>query len=232
MTAVAFAQQQFSFPPAPAPRLEPVVSLVRPLSTDLPTDSPTDSRPMLRLALPEPTPMVRPTRPLRPTGPLRSTSPLRPTGPLGLTGTVRAVPALAVRTRRPLSNAHLSTAHRSNAHLSNAHLSNAHLSNAPVWVMRAVLTAVLVAAAVTGLVVMSADNGLVSSPNAAVSVTPAAADAAALVHVVQPGDTLWSIAATVAPGSDPRPIVDELARRSGGTGLQPGQRIALEGLVR
>jgi LysM domain-containing protein len=30
------------------------------------------------------------------------------------------------------------------------------------------------------------------------------------VYVVQPGDTLWTVAEAVAPGSDPRPVVDHL----------------------
>lgn len=47
------------------------------------------------------------------------------------------------------------------------------------------------------------------------------------VYVVEPGDTLWTIAATLAPGSDPRVVVDQLARAAGGALLQPGQRILL-----
>jgi hypothetical protein len=31
-------------------------------------------------------------------------------------------------------------------------------------------------------------------------------------YVVQPGDTLWAIAGWVAPGRDPREVVDQLAR--------------------
>ena len=51
------------------------------------------------------------------------------------------------------------------------------------------------------------------------------------VHVVVPGDTLWSIAAELDPGADPRPLVDALAERTGGTTLQVGQRIPLDGLA-
>jgi hypothetical protein len=50
------------------------------------------------------------------------------------------------------------------------------------------------------------------------------------VYVVEPGDTLWSIAGRIAPGEDPRPIVDELADRAGGSVLRPGQRLSLAGL--
>lgn len=51
----------------------------------------------------------------------------------------------------------------------------------------------------------------------------------ARTYVVQPGDTLWRIAAWVAPGSDPRPVIDDLARASGlqAGSLVPGQVIRL-----
>jgi hypothetical protein len=55
--------------------------------------------------------------------------------------------------------------------------------------------------------------------------TAAEPPAAAEAYVVQPGDTLWDIAARVAPGKDPRPVVDELADRAGSPVLQAGQRI-------
>lgn len=50
---------------------------------------------------------------------------------------------------------------------------------------------------------------------------------AAHVYVVQPGDTLWSIAEQVEPGRDPRPLVQTLANQLGGSGLQPGQALQL-----
>lgn len=48
-------------------------------------------------------------------------------------------------------------------------------------------------------------------------------------YVVQPGDTLWSIAARLAPGRDERPLVDELAQQTHGASLYPGQVIVLPG---
>jgi nucleoid-associated protein YgaU len=41
--------------------------------------------------------------------------------------------------------------------------------------------------------------------------------------VVQPGDTLWSIAAAVAPDRDVRVTVDRLVALNGGAALVPGQ---------
>lgn len=46
-------------------------------------------------------------------------------------------------------------------------------------------------------------------------------------YVVQPGDTLWSIAERLDPTGDPRPIVDRLARAHGGTVLHVGERLPL-----
>jgi len=46
-----------------------------------------------------------------------------------------------------------------------------------------------------------------------------------VTEVVQPGDTLWSIAQRLAPGADPRPIVDQLQRARHGDELQPGEKI-------
>jgi hypothetical protein len=47
------------------------------------------------------------------------------------------------------------------------------------------------------------------------------------VYVVQPGDTLWSIADQVAPGADRRDVVGRLTDAAGGSALVPGQRIEL-----
>jgi hypothetical protein len=43
--------------------------------------------------------------------------------------------------------------------------------------------------------------------------------------VVQPGDTLWSIAQRAAPGHDVRPIVDAMERTLGTTTVTVGQSI-------
>jgi hypothetical protein len=49
-------------------------------------------------------------------------------------------------------------------------------------------------------------------------------------YVVQPGDSLWSIAEELDPRGDIRPLVDELARRAGPGVLEAGTRLELEGL--
>ena len=47
------------------------------------------------------------------------------------------------------------------------------------------------------------------------------------VYVVQPGDTLWSIARAVAPGADVAETAAELADLNGSSALQVGQRLRL-----
>ena len=49
----------------------------------------------------------------------------------------------------------------------------------------------------------------------------------AAVYVVRPGDTLWDIAVTLAPGRDPRVVVAALERSAGGAAIVSGQRIVL-----
>jgi hypothetical protein len=43
--------------------------------------------------------------------------------------------------------------------------------------------------------------------------------------VVQPGDTLWSLASRLAPGSDPRAVVDALVQARGSSTVVPGETI-------
>ena len=50
---------------------------------------------------------------------------------------------------------------------------------------------------------------------------------AGYVYVVRPGDTLWSIAARLQPGGDPRILVAQLETQVGGTTLVPGSRLVL-----
>ena len=49
-----------------------------------------------------------------------------------------------------------------------------------------------------------------------------------VAYVVEDGDTLWSIAQRVAPGQDPRPVVDGLIEVNDvRDGLQVGQELAI-----
>ncbi|HUW02120.1 MAG TPA: LysM peptidoglycan-binding domain-containing protein [Acidimicrobiales bacterium] len=69
----------------------------------------------------------------------------------------------------------------------------------------------------------------------ALSVTPqgaarsAGADSGTVgeVHVVQPGDTMWSIASEIDPTTDPRSMVDQLVDLNGSASIQVGQRVVL-----
>jgi hypothetical protein len=79
-------------------------------------------------------------------------------------------------------------------------------------------------------VVTAGSGAAVLAPATAPEAAPAAS-AAPKVYVVRPGDTVWSIAERLAPEGDVRELVDELTERAGGSGLQAGQRIALDGLA-
>ncbi|MEY2423544.1 MAG: hypothetical protein QOI95_3611 [Acidimicrobiaceae bacterium] len=49
------------------------------------------------------------------------------------------------------------------------------------------------------------------------------------VYVVQPGDTVWSIAHDLDPSGDTRATVDRLVALNGSAALEPGQRLRLSG---
>ncbi len=73
-----------------------------------------------------------------------------------------------------------------------------------------------------GLSVMGAP-----SSGAGRSPLPAAGAETAAVYVVQPGDTLWSIAGDLAPQQDRRDLVDRLTAANGGADLAVGQRLVV-----
>jgi hypothetical protein len=49
------------------------------------------------------------------------------------------------------------------------------------------------------------------------------------VHVVEAGETLWSIAQSLQPGGDTVRLVHRLMKLNGGADLQIGQRLVLPG---
>jgi len=73
----------------------------------------------------------------------------------------------------------------------------------------------------------AASGGVVEDPAAygAAHASPPAGS----YYVVQPGDTLWSIARELAPAGDIRAEVDRLQDLNGTAALQVGQRVRLTG---
>ena len=102
------------------------------------------------------------------------------------------------------------------------------------------LMVLFVALIVVGVIGLVASHG--STTRTDVNVAPASApvvhDPAAYgaagqpmparaVYVVQPGDTVWTIARKLDPNGDPRAVVDRIVELNGGAALQPGQRLRL-----
>lgn len=105
---------------------------------------------------------------------------------------------------------------------------------AAVYRRRRVVVATLLAAVLVGVLALASLglNAIGTGTSAGPASAPApAAGPVADSYVVQPGDTLWTIARTIQPSGDVRPLVDRLADRAGGAGIQAGQRIDLDGLV-
>lgn len=87
----------------------------------------------------------------------------------------------------------------------------------------------VVAAVVIGLMLGFASFGRQADATPSAEATAARA----VLVVVQPGDTLWGIAETLAPGADPRPLVAALGELVGDGPLLPGQLLTVPGdLVR
>lgn len=87
---------------------------------------------------------------------------------------------------------------------------------------------------VVGLALATVVAVVILLANAAVARTAGGGDPSSVagtsqpaVHVVQPGDTLWSIARELEPEGDVRLVVDRLADLNGGAPLVVGQRLAL-----
>jgi hypothetical protein len=99
------------------------------------------------------------------------------------------------------------------------------VSTATFWKRRVVV--VLLAVALV-LVMARAGAALGGSTPAAPERHPAHSSQAAST-IVRPGDSLWSVAERLAPGDDPRPVVDALSEARHGTVLTPGETISWDG---
>ncbi len=88
------------------------------------------------------------------------------------------------------------------------------------------VAAVLIAAQST---LAGTGGGPLTTTGAAASGIGAMSPADAATWVVRPGDTLWSIARTLDPNGDIRPLVDRLSSEVGNAPIYPGETIAIPG---
>jgi hypothetical protein len=95
-------------------------------------------------------------------------------------------------------------------------------ATAPLRLTRRGMLALVFATVLTGLVLLAV--AWASAPGGAGAHTGAAGSV-----MVQPGDTLWSIAQRTAPQRDPRQVVDQLRRLNhlNSVALTPGQTLKL-----
>jgi|GEM_PF-165963 len=96
------------------------------------------------------------------------------------------------------------------------------VSRATYWCRRA-----FVAALVVGLVLVMAQAGAALGGSSLATPGRSTTSSASVVRhtVVRPGDSLWSVASRLAPGSDPRPVVDALSQARDGAPLVPGETV-------
>ena len=80
-------------------------------------------------------------------------------------------------------------------------------------------------AALGGSSLAASERRPTSAPRASRGIAPDGSGARQVV--VRAGDTLWAIAVRLAPGEDPRPLVDELMAERHGATLVPGETITI-----
>ena len=71
------------------------------------------------------------------------------------------------------------------------------------------------------------DSPLAVSERRPASLSAISSEDGPVAYVVEAGDSLWSIAEELAPGEDPRPMVDALSEARDGAPLIPGETIYL-----
>jgi hypothetical protein len=98
------------------------------------------------------------------------------------------------------------------------------ISRTTYWRRRAVVAVMVVALL---FVMARAGAALGGSTPAAPERHPA--HSTAVTTIVQPGDSLWTVAERLVPDSDPRPIVDSLSEARHGAELTPGETISWDG---
>lgn len=94
-----------------------------------------------------------------------------------------------------------------------------------VYRRRRLVAAVVALVAVAALVLLA--NAVLVRTAGGGAPAPVAGTSSGAVHVVQPGDTLWSIAQGLDPAGDVRLVVDRLVDLNGRAPLTVGQRLQL-----
>ncbi len=92
----------------------------------------------------------------------------------------------------------------------------------------ALVAAVAIVAAIAGVVRVAVAMSDVPQSTEPEPIDVGPVPEAGTVYIVQPGDTLWSIAEAIAPESDPRPVVDALRDANGGPTLHAGDRLRID----
>jgi hypothetical protein len=100
------------------------------------------------------------------------------------------------------------------------------VSRTTYWRRRAVVAVMVVAML---FVMARAGAALGDAPSAPERHPAHSGQVRAATTVVQPGDSLWTVAERLAPDSDPRPVVDALSGARHGTELTPGETISWDG---
>ena len=78
-----------------------------------------------------------------------------------------------------------------------------------------------------GAIVLSTRFADAGSGNPATTGASSGPVSAPSVVIVQPGETLWSVARALQPSGDVRPLVARLTRAHGGSGVRAGDRLSI-----